>query len=76
MIEMHPHVRIALGRFDHRRIKRGAPDRVDTLFRINVVRRKMQRARFIMNHSAAHGDGVLQCFISDPDLLQRVNLTG
>ena len=36
----------------------------------------MQRARFIVNHPTTHRDCVLQCFISDPDLLERMNAPG
>ena len=37
VIEMHSHIRIALCRFDHRRVKRGSPDRVDAFFWIDIV---------------------------------------
>ena len=33
----------------------------------------MQRAGSIVNHAAAHRDGVFQCFISDSDLFKRMN---
>src|SRR5437660_5184445 len=36
----------------------------------------MQRAGFIVNHSATHRDRVLQCFISDAELFERVNAPG
>ena len=73
VIEMHAHVRITLCRFDNRGVERGASDRVDAFVRIDIVGRKMQRAGFIMNHPAAHRDRVLQCFVGDPDLFERMN---
>src|ERR1044071_5321022 len=36
----------------------------------------MKLARFVVNHSARHRDGVLEDFIGETDLLQRVNATG
>ncbi len=36
----------------------------------------MQRARFVMNHPAAHWDGVAQDFIGDAELFQGVNPSG
>ena len=36
----------------------------------------MQRAGFIVNHPAAHRDRVLQYFISDAELFERVNSAG
>ena len=33
----------------------------------------MQLAGSIVNHPTAHRDRVLQCFLGDPDLFQRVN---
>ena len=73
MIEMHAHVRITLRGFDHGRVERCAADRVDAFVRIDIVRREMQIARFVVNHPAAHRDGVAQHFIGDPELLERVN---
>jgi hypothetical protein len=73
MIEMDTDVRITLRGFDYRCVERGAPDRVDALFRIDVVRCEMQIARFIVDHAATHRDGVPQHLTSDPDLLERMN---
>ena len=36
----------------------------------------MQLAGFVVNHPAAHRDRVLQHFISDSDLLERMNAAG
>ena len=73
VIEMDTNVGIALCRFDNGCVKRRPPDRIDTFFRIDIIRRKMQLAGFIVNHPAAHRNRVLQCFLSDADLFQRVN---
>ena len=42
MIEMHAHVRITLRGFDHGGVERGAPDRVDVLVRVAIVRGEMR----------------------------------
>ena len=73
MIEMDSHIRITLRGFDHGRVERGAADRVDVIFRVAVVRGEMQVAGFVMDHAAAHRDGVSQHFIGDAELLERVN---
>src|SRR5882724_7671886 len=73
MIEMHADVWITLCRFNNRRVERCASDRINTFFRIDIVRAKMQLAGSIVNHPTAHWDRVLQCFLSNPDLFQRVN---
>ena len=36
----------------------------------------MQRARFIVNHPTAHRDCVLQRFMRDADLFERMNAPG
>ena len=76
MIEVDTHVRIPLRGFNDSGIERRAPDRVDALFRIDIVRAEMQRAGFIVNHPAPHRDRRLQRFISEPDLFQRTNTPG
>ncbi len=43
------------------------------LVRIDIVRSEMQLAGSVVNHAAAHRDGVLQDFISDADLFKRMN---
>jgi hypothetical protein len=73
VIEVYTNVRMSLCRFDDCRVERCASDRIDTFFRIDIVRAKMQLASSIVNHAAAHRDRVLQCFLGDPDLFQRVN---
>jgi len=73
VIETHADVRIALCRFDNRGVERCASDRINTFFRIDIVRAKMQFAGSIVNHPTAHRNRVLQCFFGDPDLFQRVN---
>src|SRR6266436_4257272 len=73
MIEMHADVWITLCRFNNRGVERCASDRINTFFWIDIVRAKMQLAGSIVNHSTAHRDRVLQCFLGDPDLFQRVN---
>src|SRR5438445_7333201 len=75
MIEVDAHVRIPLRSFNDSRVERGAPDRVDTLFGIDVVRSENgARSRACgMNHPAAHGDCVLQCFMREADLFERMN---
>ena len=73
---MHAHVRVTLRRFDDRGVKCGASDRVDALLGIDIVGREMQHAGFIVNHPAAHRDGVLQRFISDADAFERMNSPG
>ena len=70
---MDAHVRKVLCRFDHRRVQRRASDRIDVLVWIDIVRRKMEPAGFLMDHPAAHRDRVLQDFVRDSDLLERVN---
>lgn len=75
MIEMDSNIRIALRRFDHSGVERGATDRVDALGWINIVRREMQSAGFVVNHPAAHCDRMFEHFISDAELLERVNPT-
>ena len=76
VIEVDAHIWISLCCFDDGRIQRGAADRVDAIFRIDIVRAEMQRAGFIVNHSAAHRDRVVQCFISHAELLERINAPG
>jgi hypothetical protein len=73
VIEMYTNVGIALCRFNNGCIERRASDRINTFFRIDIVRAKMQLAGSIVNHSTAHRDRVLQCFLGDLDLFQRVN---
>src|SRR5258708_35141315 len=73
MIEMHADVWITLCRFNNRRVERCASYRINTFFRIDIVRAKMQLAGSIVNHPTAHRDRVLQCFPGDPDLFQCVN---
>ena len=73
---MNAHIRITLRRLDHSRVERGAADRVDALVRIAIVRRKMQIAGFVVNHAPAHRDRVLHYFISDAELLERMNSAG
>src|SRR5438445_5002048 len=73
MIEMHADVWITLRRFNNRRVERCASDRINTFFRIDIVRAKMQLAGSIVNHPTAHRDRVLQCFVSNPDPFQCVN---
>src|SRR5207249_1826096 len=57
----------------YRGVKRSAPDRVDAFLGVDIVRRKMQRPRFIMNHPAAHWDCMFQGLFSDPDMFERVD---
>ena len=73
MIEMNPHVGITLRGFDYTRVERRAPDRVDAFFWIDIVRREMQIAGFIVNHPAAHRDRVLEHLIGDTELLESMN---
>ena len=73
VIEMHADVWIALCRFDDRGVERGASDRIDAFVRIDIVRGKMQLAGSVVNHSTAHRDRVLQYFVGDSDLFERVN---
>ena len=73
MIEMHSDVRITLRRFDHDRVERRATDRVDVFVWIDIVRREMQVAGFVVDHASAHRDGVSQHFVGDADPLERVN---
>jgi hypothetical protein len=73
VIEVNAHVRITLCRFDHRGVERCTTDRIDALFGIDIVRGEMQRTRLIVNHPAAHWDRVLQRFIRDADLFERMN---
>jgi len=73
VIEMHAHVRIPQRRFNDSCIERCTSDRVDAFFRIDIVRAEMKGAGFIVNHPAAHRDRVLQRFVRDADLFQRMN---
>src|SRR5438876_2465591 len=75
MIEVDAHVRILLCSFDDSCVERGAPDRVDTLFGIDIVRAENgARSRACgMNHPAAHGDRMLQRLMRDADLFERMN---
>src|SRR5215471_3908488 len=43
---------------------------------IDIVGREMQRTGFLVNHSAAHRDRVLQDFMGKPDLFERMNPAG
>src|SRR4030095_8933607 len=76
MIEHDSHIWITLRSFDHSRVERCATDRADTFFWIDVVRREMQLAGFVVNHSATHGNRMLQDLIRNPKLLERINATG
>src|SRR6266481_3592681 len=51
MIEVHADVWITLCRFNNRGVERCASDRINTFFRINIVRAKMQLAGSIVNHA-------------------------
>src|SRR5947207_1857847 len=73
VIEHDAHVRITLRRFDYGGVERGAADRINMFVRIDVVRREMKIAGFIVDHSAAHRDSVLQHFVGDAELLECVN---
>ena len=73
VIEMHANFGIALCGFDNGCVERCPPDRVDTLFRVDVIRREMQRSGFVMDHPAPHWNRVSQRFISDTDLFERVS---
>src|SRR5207249_1809595 len=59
MIEQDSDVWITQRRLDYGRVERSATDRVDVILRVPVVRRKVQAAGFVMDHSAGHRDGVL-----------------
>ena len=76
MIEMNAHARITLCRFDHCSVQRSATDRIDELVRIAVVWGKMEGAGFVVNHAAAHRNGVPQHFVGDSELFERVNSAG
>src|SRR5205814_10529929 len=78
MIEMHSHVWITLGRVDDGRVERRAPDRIDAVFRIDIVRDKDWRSsrRGGMDHSAAHWYCVFEHFVSNAELLERMNPAG
>ena len=73
VIEVDAHIWISLRCFDNSRVERAALDRINTFFRIDIVRAKMQLAGSIVNHPTAHRDRVLQRFLGDSDLFQRVN---
>ena len=75
MIEMYSYVRITLRRFDHSGVERGAPDRVDVLVGIDIVGREDSAGSRAcgMDRPAAHRDRVLQYFIRDAELFERVN---
>ena len=79
VIEQDAHVWITQCGLDHRRVERGAADRVNALVRIAIVRREMEIAGSRacgMDHAAAHGDGVPHHFVGDAELLERVNPAG
>ena len=76
MIEMNAHARITLCRFDHCSVQRSATNRIDEFVRIAVVRGKMECAGFVVNHTAAHWNGVPQHFIGNAELFERVNSAG
>ena len=76
MIKEHAHIRMTLRGLDHGGVKCAAADRIDALVRVAIVGREMKRAGFIVDHAAAHGDGVLQDFVGDPKLREGVNPTG
>jgi hypothetical protein len=73
VVEVHADGWKSLRRFDHGGVKCRASNRVDALVRVDVVRRKVQFAGFIMDHSAAHWDCVAQCFIRNSNLRECVN---
>src|SRR2546423_11034967 len=73
VIEEDADVWIAEGCFDDSRVERGAADRVDVVARVGVVGREMQVSGLIVDHPAGHWDRVLENFIGDPKLLERVN---
>jgi len=73
VIEMDTNVRITLCGFDNGRVECCASDRINTFFRIDIVRAKMQLAGSIVDHPAAHWNRVPQRFISEADLFQCVN---
>jgi hypothetical protein len=70
---MDPHIRITLRRFNHGCVERRAPDRVDALLWIDIVGREVQSTGFIVDHSAAHWDGVSQHFVGNAELFECVN---
>src|SRR2546423_6042055 len=75
VIEEDADVWIAEGCFDDSRVERGAADRVDVVAWVAVVWREIElRSRTCgMNHSARHRDRVLENFVGDPELFERVN---
>ncbi len=76
MVEFYLHVRITLGGFDHDRVESAAPDRIDVLVRVAVVGGEMQVAGFVVDHAAAHRDGVLHHFVGNPELRESVDAAG
>src|SRR5204862_4269109 len=76
MMEMNAHARITLCRFDPGSVQRSATNRIDEFVRIAVVGRKMERAKFVVNHATAHRNGAPQHFIGDAELFERVNSAG
>ena len=76
MIEMHAHIRITLRGLDRGRVQRAAADGVDALVRVAVVGREMQLAGSVVDHPAAHRDGVAHDFLGDAELLERMNSAG
>lgn len=76
VIEEDAHVRITKRGFDHRRVKRGAPDRVDVLERVAVVRGEMEVAGFVVDHPARHRDRVLEHFVGNAELFKGVDAAG
>ena len=75
VIEVDRDVWIAQRGFDYGRVERRATDGIDVLPRVAIVGRKVELASRAcgMNHPAGHGDGVLENFIRDAELLERMN---
>ena len=75
VIEVDAHVWITLPGFDHGRVQRRAPDRIDVLAWIDIVGRENDAVSRPcgMDHPAAHRNRVLQYFIRDSDLFERMD---
>src|SRR4029079_8442171 len=67
MVEMDANIWIPLRGFDDSGIKRGTTYGVDRFVRIAVVGEKMKAAGFVMDHTAAHRNGVTQHLISNTE---------
>ena len=58
---------------DHRAVQGRSADGINALAWIDIIGCEMERAGFLVDHPASHGNGVTQNFVRYAELLEGVN---